>query len=91
MAVPRSAPVMPVFCKNAGRSSATGRAAWATALTLTLAGTFSSAARGLRQAKLAFSISTTAGFAAGAGGAGGCSVSSGRGSTRMASGARCSP
>ena len=49
MAVPRSAPVMPVFCKNAGRSSATGRAAWATALTLTLAGTFSSAARGLRQ------------------------------------------
>ena len=65
MAVPRSAPVMPVFCKNAGRSSATGRAAWATALTLTLAGTFSSASRGLRQAKLAFSISTTAGSAAG--------------------------
>ena len=91
MAVPRSAPVMLVFCKNAGRSSATGRAAWATALTLTLAGTFSSASRGLRQAKLAFSISTTAGSAAGAGGAGGCSVSSGRGSTRMASGARCSP
>ena len=54
-------------------------------------GTFSSAARGLRQAKLAFSISTIAGSAAGAGGAGCCAVSSGRGSTRMASGARCSP
>ena len=61
------------------------------AFSLHLAGTFSSASRGLCQAKLAFSISTTAGSAAGAGGAGGCSVSSGRGSTRMASGARCSP
>ena len=74
MAVPRSAPVRPDFCINAGRSSATGLAAWVTALTLTLAGIVSSAARGLRHAKLC--RSTRANSASGAAGSTcGCSVS----------------
>ena len=86
MAVPRSAPVMPDFCRNAGRSSSTGFAACATALTLTFAGTVSNAARGLCHAKLSRRRATVPASGFGGGGAAGVSSASGSGTKRMRSG-----
>ena len=91
MAVPRSAPVMPLFCRKAGRSSAVWRAAWVTSLTLTLTGTSCKASSGLCQAKFSSRAACSAASGAGGGGASGPGSASGASSTRMASGAALSP